>query len=269
MAGKTGWLAALSAASFRLRRFTLLVVGVTVTLLALGLRAFVLEAFQIPAGSMFPTLEIGDHFFVNKAVYGAFTKSAPARGDVLVFEDPESNPEQPRVDYVKRVIGLPNDTLEFESGAPLINGWHVPRCKVGNASVAQSEEDASHDYQVFVEFLDGKAYLVALDQSYDDRHQGPYRVAAGEFWVVGDNRNNSSDSRAWAGGKGAGVPFDNSKGRVWRLWLPAGRFGITLEGAPTLPNTLRALQPGLARCLAKAPRREQTTPPPAVAAAPN
>ncbi len=234
-------------------------VGVALTLLVFGLRWFVVEAFLMPSGSMFPTLEIQDHFFVSKAAYGVFTKSAPARGDVVVFQYPEPNPAVERVDYVKRVLGLPNDTLEFESGAPIINGWHVPRCKLGAATITELA-GASIDYQVFVEFLEGNAYLVALDAAHDDAHQGPYRVAAGEFWVVGDNRNNSSDSRAWAGGKGAGVPFENTKGRAWLLWFPSERFGITLD-APRLPRGLAQLQPALEGCLAKAPSRAQSTPP--------
>jgi signal peptidase I len=267
--GQTGWLAALGELWFRLKRFNVIVVGVALTLLAFGLRGFVVEAFLMPSGSMFPTLEIQDHFFVLKAAYGVFTKSAPSRSDVVVFQYPEPNPAVERVDYVKRVIGLPNDTLEFESGAPVINGWHVPRCKLGTTTVTEAE-GVSIDYQVFVEYLEGSAYLVALDRAHDEPHQGPYRVRAGEFWVVGDNRNNSSDSRSWAGGKGAGVPYELTKGRAWRLWFPSERFGIALHGPPVLPRRLMQLQASLDACLAKAPSREQSTPPsPGSAAASN
>lgn len=232
--------------------------------LATSLRAVVLEAFKVPSGSMFPSVELGDHLFVSKSAYGAFHKSPPARGDVVVFEYPEPNPSAERVDYVKRVIALPGDELAFESGAPIINGWQVPRCRLGSAkvNVDPSLPDETDEYEIFLEFLSGQAYLVAFQNGRDDGHQGPYRIAADEFWVVGDNRNNSSDSRSWSGGRGAGVPFDHLKGRARWLWFPTERLGIDLAAAPVLPQKLSQLAPELARCLAAAPDLEHTRPPP-------
>jgi signal peptidase I len=109
-------------------------VAVTLTV---GLRVFGLQAFKVPSGSMFPSVELGDHLFVTKSSYGVLAKSAPGRGDVVVFEYPEPNPLAERIDYVKRVIGLPNDVVRFDSGAPSINGWPVPRCLLGTASAPE------------------------------------------------------------------------------------------------------------------------------------
>jgi signal peptidase I len=233
---------------------------------AMSLRLVVLEAFKAPSGSMFPSLEIGDHLFVAKSSYGLLTKSAPARGDVVVFEYPEPDPNAEHPDYVKRVLGLPGDELLFESGAPVINGWHVPRCRLGSGrapeTAASGEYEATKDYEVFLEFLEGKAYLVALENGRDDGVQGPYRVEPAEFWVVGDNRNNSADSRSWNGGRGGGVPFENLKGRARWLWLPGERAGLDLAGAAVLPASLAQLELELKRCLAEAPDLQHSTPPP-------
>lgn len=229
---------------------------------AMGLRFFVIEAFKVPAGSMFPSVEVGDHLFVTKSTYGVFGKSPPARGDVVVFEYPEPDPNAERVDYIKRVIALPGDTLAFDHGAPIINGWRVPSCKVGTASATLSSDADAGDYDVFVEFLEGKAYLMALEVGRTDGNQGPYKVKPGEVWVVGDNRNNSSDSRAWFDGRGGGVPVENLKGRARWLWLPAERLGIDLAGKPVLPKALESLAPGLERCLESVPDLAHTSPPP-------
>jgi signal peptidase I len=240
-------------------------VGLVAVMLTVGLRVFGLEAFKVPAGGMFPSIEIGDNLFVAKSTYGLFGKSAPGRGDVVVFEYPEPNPNVQRTDFVKRVIGLPGDELRFESGAPIINGWRVPRCRVGSATAvldAASGDPSAPTFEVFVEFLEGKAYLVAFEQGRDDGRQGPYRVKPGEFWVLGDNRNNSSDSRAWNAGRGGGAPFENLKGRARWLWLPPERAGIDLADAAVLPKSLAQLEPELKRCLAEAPDLQHSTPPP-------
>jgi signal peptidase I len=221
------------------------------------LRAFVLEAFKIPAGSMYPSLLIGDHLFITKWGHGC-EGCAPERGRAFVFQYPD--PSAPPVDYVKRVIALPGDRLEVQSGELVINGWRVPRCELGHANVTEPEGQ-EHGYRVFVEFLAGHAYLVALEDERDEGFQGPYQVAEGEAWVLGDNRNNSSDSRAWNRGKGAGVPFGNFRGPVWRLWLPPERFGARSESAPVLPAELSSLTPALVACMAKAPSLAGSTPP--------
>jgi signal peptidase I len=233
----------------------LIVLGALALVVPTLLRIFVIEAFKIPAGSMYPSLLIGDHIFVAKWGYGC-EGCVPERGRVFAFRYPGLEP----VDYVKRVIALPGDELEVVSGALVLNGWKVPRCHLGRTEV-QEPEGRSHTYEVVVEFLQGNSYLVALDVDHDDGHQGPYRVAANEAWVLGDNRNNSSDSRAWRAGQGAGVPFGNFHGPIWTLWFPPERIGVLTEGAPSLPAELQSLAPALAVCLARAPSLADSTPP--------
>jgi signal peptidase I len=241
----------------------LILIGLAILAAPVLLRALLVEAFRIPSGGMFPTLEVQDHVFVSKSAYGVFSPSAPRRGDVVVFRYPDPDPNSPPTDFVQRVIALPGDTLLVESGAPSINGWKVPRCHLGRATVT-SESEGSADFDVFVEFLEGRAYLMVLQHEgrYDFGVQGPYVVAPGEFWTLGDNRHNSADSRSWRGGQGAGVPFDHLRGRVYNIWLPPERAGTTLHGVPVLPGSLKQLQPELERCLAKAPSLTESTPPP-------
>ncbi|MDI1430996.1 signal peptidase I [Polyangium sorediatum] len=271
-------------------------IGVAVAV-ALILRAFVIEAFKIPSGSMIPSLMIGDHIFVNKLTYGPlipwtekrlFSSLPPTRGDVMVFKFPE-NKEQ---DFIKRVIAAPGDTLEAINGRPIINGWLVPHCYVGRYG---------NDGWLYVEFLEDKSYLTLF--AHDDMHpngpdeptckgqeecgigqsckagicghlQGsptPFKVNANEVWVMGDNRYNSHDSRSWRGGLGAGVPFENIKGRamfVWMSFAPGGgiaqdRLFVNVMGRPKLPGGLDAsLQAGLDKCMRERPPVSQTTPPP-------
>lgn len=268
-------------------------IGVAVAV-ALILRAFVIEAFKIPSGSMIPSLMIGDHIFVNKLTYGPlipwtekrlFASLPPSRGDVMVFKFPE-NKEQ---DFIKRVIAVPGDTLEAINGRPIINGWLVPHCYVGKFG----RDEGS----LYVEFLEDKSYftLFANDDMHPNgpdeptcrtqdecglgqscragicgHHQGPFRVAQNEVWVMGDNRHNSHDSRSWHGGAGGGVPFENIKGRamfVWMSFAPGGgiaqdRLFVNVMGRPKLPGGVDpSLQANLDRCMRERPSTTLTTPP--------
>jgi signal peptidase I len=248
----------------RRRRPTLwmILIAAPVALLALSAlsRHLLVEAFKVPSGAMYPSVAIGDHLFVTKGTYGIFSKSAPRRGDIVVFEYPDPDPERPRVDYIKRVIALPGDRLEVHGGVPIINGWQVPRCRVGEARVTIGGD--ATELEVFVEFLEERSYLVAQELGLAAERQGPFRVAAGEFWVLGDNRDNSSDSRFWHAGRGAGVPFASLHGRASLVWLPRERFGIDLSARPALPRDLKVLQPELDRCLQTLPSLAARTPPP-------
>jgi signal peptidase I len=246
---------------------------------ALLLRAFVVEAFKIPSGSMLPTLQIQDHIFVNKFAYGPtvpFTKARlfermpPKYGDVMVFEFPDPNPENPRQDFIKRVIARPGDTLAVEAGHPIINGWRVPSCLVGNYEFQEGDEHSTKRGELFVEFLGEYSYLTVFEDDRFDGRQGPYHVAPGEVWVLGDNRNNSSDSRAWYGGRGGGVPFANIKGRALFVWMSFGSDGgitwdrllVNVMGRPRLPKEAAdELDAGIEKCLASRPSISQTTPP--------
>ncbi len=248
---------------------------------AMALRTFVVEAFKIPSGSMIPTLQVGDHIFVNKFSYGpaipwthtrVWTKMPPDRGDVMVFAFPE-HPEQ---DFIKRVIAIPGDRLEARSGHPVINGWEVPSCNVGVYSYSELDSPLPrHEGDLYVEFLEDEAYLTLYDRASGGfpEAQGPFIVKPGEVYVMGDNRNNSHDSRMWWGGQGGGVPFDNIRGRALFVWLSVSesgvdmtRLGAPVMGRPRLPAAMQGLEPALDKCLRERPSLDKTTPPRAKAA---
>jgi signal peptidase I len=272
-------------------------IGIAVAV-ALILRAFVVEAFKIPSGSMIPTLMVGDHIFVNKFTYGPLipwtdkrllSHLPPSRGDVMVFKFPE-NKEQ---DFIKRAIAAPGDTLEAINGRPVLNGMLVPHCHVG------AYRYDGRQAELFVEFLEDKAYFTLYDQNPDEQTcksepgkpdecgqglicrkglcgmvQGPFKAGPTEVWVMGDNRNNSHDSRSWRGQLGGGVPFENIKGRAMFVWMsfePGGgiaqdRLFVNVMGRPKLPGKLSEreaakLQESLDRCMRERPPLSETTPP--------
>jgi signal peptidase I len=235
---------------------------------AFALRAFVIEAFKIPSGSMIPTLMVGDHIFVNKFSYGpaipythsrVWTHMPPRRGDVMVFAFPE-HPEQ---DFIKRVVAIPGDKLEARDGHPVINGWEVPSCRVGAWSYSDFDSAVSrHDGDLFMEYLGTESFLTFYDRASGPfpENQGPFFAKEGEVWVMGDNRNNSHDSRMWFGGQGGGVPFENIRGRALFVWLSVSdngidwsREGAPVMGLPRLPPSAAALQPEFQRCLSQRP----------------
>jgi signal peptidase I len=249
--------------------------------IALVLRQFVAEAFKIPSGSMIPTLQIGDHIFVNKLVYGPtipFTEKRlyknlpPERGAVMVFRYPE-NMEQ---DFIKRVIAQPGDSLEAKSGHPWINGWEVPNCFVGVYSY-MSESQLKDEGDLFVEYLGDQAYVTLYGRgALPPEHEGPFIVKSNEVYVMGDNRHNSHDSRKWNGNQGGGVPFENIKGRAAFVWLSMsdhgvdwGRFGTQVMGRPRLPAGMQNLEPKLSKCLQDRPGSDKTWPPARPPAKPN
>jgi signal peptidase I len=257
---------------------------------ALLLRAFVVEAFKIPSGSMLPTLQIQDHIFVNKLAYGLlipftssrlFRRLPPKRGDVIVFEYPDPDPTKERQDFIKRVIAVAGDTLKVEGGHPIINGWRVPSCRAGEYEFREGPTSEPKRGELFLEFLGEYSYLTLYEEglagsegSMNERFevvQGPYKVKPGETWVLGDNRNNSSDSRAWFYGRGGGVPDGNIKGRSMFIWLSFstnGKLGwdrlfTSVLGSPKLPKGAPAeLLQGIGRCLGSRPPPEQAVPPP-------
>lgn len=217
---------------------------------ALTLRTMVLEAFKIPSGAMAPTLLVQDHVFVTKVGPG------PQRGEVIVFPYP-SDPSQ---DFIKRVVGLPGEQVEvLPDGTLAINGWVVPRCHVGEMAFGGKRTD------VFVEFLGDQSYLVMFEAGeyggLHGPHQGPYPVATGEFFVLGDWRDNSSDSRAWNHGQGGGVPIRSVVGRAWTIWLAfdargaisQGRIGQRVHDPVLPPGAPAALREALGKCLAARP----------------
>ncbi len=224
-------------------------------IVALMMRHFVVEAFKVPSGAMIPTIAVGDHLFVDKSAYRG---RLPRRGEVFVFE----YPEHPSQDFIKRAIAVAGDKLEVRDGHPIINGWEVPSCRVGGYRYTEGSDESSHEGELFVEFLEASAYLVFFDKNgMSSDYQGPYRAGPGETWVMGDNRNNSHDSRVWYAGQGGGVPAARVKGRARLIWLSPSKThqGADLAGDPVAPSP--ELAAPLARCLAERPPLAKTTPP--------
>jgi len=198
-------------------------IGIAVAI-ALLLRAFVVEAFQIPSGSMIPTLEVGDHIFVAKFSYGLvvpfsnkkiFEFRQPSRGDVIVFK----YPQDPSVDYIKRVVGLPGEKLELRHNELFIDGRPMPREHVGPYHGSPEDRDS----ELWHETLDSKPHEALQDGSRMPQNFGPIVVPAGHVFVMGDNRDNSSDSRVWGP-----VAHDLIKGKALIVWWSRG----TTDDAP-------------------------------------
>jgi signal peptidase I len=173
-------------------------VGMAVILFVI-IKTFLVEAFQIPSGSMERTLLAGDFLFVNKAVYGAQipgTKArlpgfeSPRRGDVIVF----AYPKNPELNYVKRVIGLPGDTVEMRGGEVRVNGDPLAERYVQRVDPGHDVYDPEFNWQR--DYLLGGA-SVARNYHPTRDTWGPLVVPAGRYFVLGDNRDNSADSRYW------------------------------------------------------------------------
>lgn len=191
-------------------------------LLALVIRTFLFQPFSIPSGSMRPTLLEGDYLFVTKWAYGysrhslpfspnlfsgRIWGSAPERGDVVVFKFPPN----PSIDYIKRVIGLPGDKVQMKAGQLFINGTAVPREKVGQIDNPDITE-VDHPVDVYRETLPNGVSFDTLDLTPnsigDDTRE--FTVPEGHYFMMGDNRDNSSDSRFTVGF----VPEENLVGRA-------------------------------------------------------
>jgi signal peptidase I len=152
---------------------------VVAVLLALFVRTFVVQAFKIPSGSMLPTLQIGDHLLVNKFSYGVklpvtgtrlISRQGPARGDVVVFRFPRDR----SLDYIKRVVAIGGDTIEVREKQTLVNGEQVvsPHAHFTSRDIMSSAAGPRDNF-------------------------GPVTVPEGKVFVMGDNRDNSYDSRFW------------------------------------------------------------------------
>jgi signal peptidase I len=219
-------------------------------LIALVIRTFAYEPFSIPSGSMIPTLLVGDYLFVSKYAYGysrfslplglplfdgRIMADQPARGDVAVFKLPSDN----STDYIKRVIGLPGDRIEVIDGLLHINGEPVEREKVRETRVGQAA------VTVYRETLpNGESHLIRErgDDNFFD-NTPVYEVPEGHYFMMGDNRDSSQDSRALQ--RVGYIPFDNLVGRaevvffshdgsasIWEVWNwpTAIRYGRLLDG---------------------------------------
>ena len=190
-------------------------------LLALAIRSCVIEPYNIPSSSLVPTLLVGDYLFVTKFDYGyskhSFPLSVPLipkgrvlanhpqRGDIVVFKKP---PED-KTDYIKRVIGLPGDTIQVKGGRLYINGALVAREKIGTES--WMTEVGEHLYTRYTETLpNGVVHdIYELGDNYQYDNTEEFRVPDNHFFMMGDNRDNSSDSRAFGF-----VPLENLEGKA-------------------------------------------------------
>lgn len=173
-----------------------------------GIRVFVLEAFKIPAGSMIPTLEIGDHLFASKLGY------EPRRGDVAIFIYPQDESK----DFVKRIVALGGDTIEVRDNVIFLNGKPIKRRKLSGPCSYQdidyeTGEAVPRPCVAFEEELDGTRYRVYQDRDSFTPSFPPRKIPPGHAFVMGDNRDNSHDSRFWGT-----VPLENFKGRASIIW---------------------------------------------------
>lgn len=221
-----------------------------VILVVFLLRSFLVEPFKIPSGSMLPTLEIGDFILVNKFDYGirlpilnvkVFEVGEPKRGDVMVFR----YPKDPALDYIKRVIGLPGDTVEYIDKRLIINGQPVAMEPAGSYEYVAGGLNFVRA-QTYWERIDGHRHtamvipdlppviLYQVEGAFPHRDNCTYnergfrcRVPEGHYFMLGDNRDASNDSRYWGF-----VPDRNIVGRAFLIWMNFGdlsRIGRSIE----------------------------------------
>jgi signal peptidase I len=206
-------------------------------LIALVIRTFIFQPFSIPSGSMRPTLLEGDYLFTSKFAYGFSRYSFPfspnlfegriwgadpERGDVAVFKLPSDT----RIDYIKRVIGLPGDRVQMKAGELFINGEAVKRMKVDSINNPDITEQ-NRPVDVYQETLPNGVTYKTLDITQngaaDDTRE--FVVPAGHFFMMGDNRDNSIDSRFNVGF----VPLQNFVGRANRIFFSVSDGASPLE----------------------------------------
>jgi signal peptidase I len=210
-------------------------------LIAAAFRTFFFQPFNIPSGSMEDTLLVGDYLFVSKMAYGysrysfpfglapfsgRIFGSPPKRGDIVVFKLPADN----STDYIKRVIGLPGDRIQVIDGTIYINGNPVKREKISEG--IGMLDGFEHDVTYYRETLpNGKSYeTLSFAPNNPLNNTGVFVVPEGHYFMMGDNRDNSSDSRAPGSGVGY-VPFENLVGKAeiiffsddgsapfWEIW---------------------------------------------------
>jgi signal peptidase I len=183
-----------------------------VLLLVLLLRSFLVEPFQIPSGSMLPTLKVGDFILVNKFHYGlrlpvlnskVISINDPVRGDVVVFK----YPKQPSINYIKRVVGLPGDVVRYKDKVLYINGEAQPQELLAQLPPGRPER------LLMLEDLGGVQHQINKDIMRPVQN-GEWVVPENEYFMVGDNRDNSNDSRYWGF-----VPDDLLVGKAFAVWM--------------------------------------------------
>ncbi len=207
---------------------------------ALFIRQFGVEAFKIPSGSMKPTLTIGDHLLVNKFVYGPripftdtriFNGKEPKRGEIIVFKYPEDESK----DFIKRVVGLPDDKIEIKNGKLFINDQPVPVVETGEYIDKAQRFDKEYDMKarLLEEQLGTVKHTIQYLHDQSGYNFGPRLVPKESVFVMGDNRDNSQDSRFWGF-----VKYNKILGRaliIYWSWDGADRW-IRWERIGTLLN---------------------------------
>jgi len=181
-----------------------------VLLFVLVIRSFVFEPFRIPSGSMMPTLLQGDFIFVKKYSYGLrlpvteakiIETGAPERGDVIVFR----LPTDPSINYIKRVVGLPGDVVTYQRHVLTVNGEVVDLERHPHASPVDPR---------FIEQLGDRQHEIRIEDENYDRGDGIFEVPEGHYFVMGDNRDNSRDSRFIGS-----IPETHLVGEAVRIWM--------------------------------------------------
>jgi signal peptidase I len=220
-----------------------------VILIVFLLRSFLVEPFKIPSGSMIPTLHVGDFILVNRYTYGLrlpiinkkfIEINQPKRGDVMVFH----YPEDPSVDYIKRVVGVPGDVLVYRNKKLSINGEEQALLRDGDYNYVESELRFVHTER-YIENLGGRKHAVLLNPEMPQVHmsnvaifplheQCSYSeeevrctVPVGHYFMMGDNRDNSRDSRYWGF-----VPDEMIVGKAFFIWMNFGelkRVGLSID----------------------------------------
>ena len=209
-------------------------------LIALGIRSFAYEPFSIPSGSMIPTLLVGDYLFVSKFSYGysrfslplslplfngRIMYSEPERGDVAVFRLPSDTDK----DYIKRLVGLPGDSIQVINGILHINGLAVKRERIDDYQLDNGFGSTRRISRYLETLPNGKQYLINEEQGDEGVSDNTiiYKVPAGHYFAMGDNRDNSSDSRFL--NRVGFIPRENLIGRAevkffsvegagWKFW---------------------------------------------------
>ena len=183
-----------------------------VLLFVLVIRSFIFEPFRIPSGSMMPTLLQGDYIFVKKFSYGLrlpvletkiIDTGQPERGDVVVFR----LPEEPTVNYIKRVVGLPGDTVEYVNHRLTVNGEPVPL-------VPDINPPPDDPAPRFIEHLSDREHAILIVHPGNTVRDGVYKVPEGHYFMLGDNRDNSRDSRFLGM-----IPESHLVGEAVRIWM--------------------------------------------------
>src|SRR5690606_24588149 len=196
--------------------------------IVLVLRSFLVEPVQIPSGSMIPTLEVGDFILVNKFAYGirlpvldtkVIEVGDPQRGDVMVFR----YPSDPRINYIKRVIGVPGDRIVYTRDKQLfVNGERVAETFIGDVPGTLGTS------KLYKERLGEVEYMIRKELSRTRDPDSEWLVPEGHYFMLGDNRDNSKDSRYWEDPAGTPpefsgmVPDHNIVGKAFAVWMSWG-----------------------------------------------